>query len=81
VKLRDAVKDKRRGKLRNGVLLLHDNTPSHSSRVAVASAKQCGFELLPHPSYSPDLAPSDFCLFPKLKENIRGKFLTVMMTS
>ena len=73
MKLRDAVKDKRRGKLRNGVLLLHDNTPSHSSRVAVASAKQCGFELLPHPSYSPDLAPSDFYLFPKLKENIRGQ--------
>jgi len=73
VKLRDAIKDKRRGKLRNGVLLLHDNTPSHSSRVAVASVKQCGFELLSHPSYSPDLAPSDFYLFPKLKENIRGQ--------
>jgi len=73
VKLRDAIKDKGRGKLRNGVLLLHDNAPSHSSRVAVASAKQCGFELLLHPSYSPDLAPSDFYLFPKLKENIRGQ--------
>ena len=71
--MRDAIKDKRRGKLRNGVLLLHDNTPSHSSRVAVASVKQCGFELLSHPSYSPDLAPSDFYLFPKLKENIRGQ--------
>jgi len=73
VKLRDAIKDKRRGKLRNGVLLLHDNARSHSSRIAVASAKQCGFELLPHPSYSPDLAPSDFYLFPELKENIRGQ--------
>ena len=73
VKLRYAIKDKRRGKLRNGVLLLHDNASSHSSRVAVASAKQCGFELLPHPFYLPDLAPSDFYLFPKLKENIRGQ--------
>jgi histone-lysine N-methyltransferase SETMAR len=25
------------------------------------------YELLEHPPYSPDLAPSDFCLFPKLK--------------
>ena len=25
-----------------------------------------------HPPYSPDLAPSDFCLFPKLKEKLRG---------
>jgi histone-lysine N-methyltransferase SETMAR len=25
------------------------------------------YELLEHPPYSPDLASSDFCLFPKLK--------------
>jgi histone-lysine N-methyltransferase SETMAR len=25
------------------------------------------YELLEHPPYSPDLVPSDFCLFPKLK--------------
>jgi histone-lysine N-methyltransferase SETMAR len=25
------------------------------------------YELLEHPPYSPDLAPSDFCLFPNLK--------------
>ncbi|GFR99457.1 histone-lysine N-methyltransferase SETMAR [Elysia marginata] len=31
------------------------------------------YETLPHPSYSPDLAPSDFYLFPKLKEHIKGK--------
>ena len=27
---------------------------------------------VPHPPYSPDLAPSDFWLFPKLKENHSG---------
>ena len=27
---------------------------------------------VPHPTYSPDLAPCDFCLFPKLKEKLRG---------
>ncbi|GFR64926.1 guanylate cyclase [Elysia marginata] len=30
------------------------------------------FVVLPYPSYSPDLAPSDFYLFPKLKEHLRG---------
>ena len=30
-----------------------------------------GFELIPHPAYSPDLAPSDFFLFPNLKKDIR----------
>ncbi len=27
---------------------------------------------VPQPPYSPDLAPSDFCLFSKLKEKLRG---------
>ena len=26
-----------------------------------------GIKTLPHPPYSPDLAPFDFCLFPKLR--------------
>ena len=30
------------------------------------------YELIPHPAYSPDLAPSDFFLFPNLKKDIRG---------
>ena len=31
-----------------------------------------GYELIPHPAYAPDLAPSDFFLFPNLKKDIRG---------
>ena len=27
-----------------------------------------GIKTVPHPSYSPDLAPSDFWLFPKLRD-------------
>jgi len=30
------------------------------------------YELLEHPPYSPDLAPSDFSLFPKLKLFLAG---------
>ena len=30
------------------------------------------YELIPHPAYSPDLAHSDFFLFPNLKKDIRG---------
>ena len=30
-----------------------------------------GIKTVPQPPYSPDLAPCDFCLFPKLKENLR----------
>jgi histone-lysine N-methyltransferase SETMAR len=31
------------------------------------------YKLLEHPPYSPDLAPSDFCLFPKLKFFLAGQ--------
>ena len=37
---------------------------------------QLGSNWLTTPPNSPDLAPSDFFLFPKLKENIRGKIFT-----
>lgn len=71
--LREQIKKKRRGKLRRGVWLLQDNAPAHTSQVAVAAANECGFRILPHPPYSPDLAPSDFFLFPRLKSDLRGK--------
>jgi len=29
--------------------------------------------VLEHPAYSPDLAPSDFFLFPKMKEILKGR--------
>ena len=31
-----------------------------------------GIKIIPQPPYSPDLAPNDFWLFPKLKEKLRG---------
>ena len=39
--LRVAIKEKRRGKLAAGVLLLHDNAPVHKSRVAQAAIREC----------------------------------------
>ena len=71
--LRDELKARRRGKLSKGILFLQDNASAHTSRVAVAAAGRCGFQLLPHPAYSPDLAPSDFFLFPAMKESLRGR--------
>jgi hypothetical protein len=29
--------------------------------------------LIPHPLYSPDMAPGDFCLFPKMKLKLKGR--------
>lgn len=73
IKLSDAIKEKRREKVKRGVMLLHDNAPSHKAHVAQAAIRQCHFEELPHPPYSPDLAPSDFHVFRKLKSDFKGK--------
>jgi histone-lysine N-methyltransferase SETMAR len=35
--------------------------------------QEFGWEVFEHPAYSPDLAPSDFHLFPKLKEFLGGR--------
>lgn len=72
-KLREAIKSKRRGMLTKGVRLLQDNAPVHNSHVAQMEARCCGFEILPHPPYSPNLAPSDFHLFPTMKSYLKGK--------
>ena len=48
--LRVAIKEKRRGKLAAGVLLLHDNAPVHKSRVAQAAVRECKFEQLKSPT-------------------------------
>ena len=40
--------------------------------VAMDAVERNGYELIPHPAYSPDLAPSDFFLFLNLKKDIRG---------
>ena len=43
------------------------------SVLAMGKLRDLHYELLEHPSYSPDLAPSDFCLFPKLKLFLAGQ--------
>ncbi|XP_025829860.1 uncharacterized protein LOC112904322 [Agrilus planipennis] len=45
----------------------------NTSIVATAKINDLKFELMPHPPYSPDLAPSDYFLFPNLKKWLGGK--------
>ncbi len=52
--------------------LLQDNAPIHNSNFSTSEIEKSGFKLLPHPPYSPDLAPSDFYLFAHLKRYLRG---------
>ena len=70
--LRTTLCEKCRGKLSKGVLLQQDNARVHTCKVAMDAVERNGYELIPHPAYSPDLAPSNFFLFPNLKKDIRG---------
>ena len=42
-----------------------DNTPVYNSILVTDYLTKMGIKTVPHPPYSPDLAPCDFCLFPK----------------
>jgi len=73
VQLKDILKEKHRGKFAKGVLFLQDNAPAHRALANQKKLDYLGFQFLDHPSYSPDLAPSDYHLFPGLKKQLKGR--------
>uniref|UniRef100_A0A670Y7B2 Mos1 transposase HTH domain-containing protein n=1 Tax=Pseudonaja textilis TaxID=8673 RepID=A0A670Y7B2_PSETE len=66
-KLRKAIQNKRRGKLSSKILFLHDNARPHTANHTREVLNAFKWEIFPHPPYSPDLAPSDYHLFPRMK--------------
>ena len=72
VQLKDILKAKRRGKLTKGVSFLHDNAQVHRSLATQKKLAYLGFQCLDHQPYAPDLAPSDYHLFPGLKKQLQG---------
>ena len=71
MQLKDILKEKRRGKVAKGVLFLHDNALAHRALATQTKLAYLGFQCLDHPPYSPDLAQSDYHLFPGLKEQLK----------
>ncbi|UYV80720.1 hypothetical protein LAZ67_19001531 [Cordylochernes scorpioides] len=71
--LKPGIRNKRRGKLSKGVLFFHDNARPHTSCKTASTIIKLGFEVLEHPAYSPDLAPSGYFLFGLLKKELKGK--------
>ena len=61
-----------RREIANTWFLHHDNAPSHTTFAVREFLAQHNITTLPHPPYSPDLAPCDFFLFPKLKTHLKG---------
>ncbi len=53
-------------------ILHHDNASPHTAAPTLKKLQQWGITTLEHPPSSPDLAPCNFSLFPKLKKELRG---------
>ena len=72
-RLRVAVRRKRPEAWTNNTWMLHhDNAPAHASLIREFLTKR-KTTVVPQPSYSPDLAPADFFLFPQLKFSLKGR--------
>ncbi|UYV78911.1 hypothetical protein LAZ67_17000241 [Cordylochernes scorpioides] len=72
--LREAIGQKRPDLWKNkNWLLHHNNAPAHTSLLVRDRLAKNNTLMMPQPPYSPDLAPCDFFLFPKLKRPMKGR--------
>jgi histone-lysine N-methyltransferase SETMAR len=72
-KLHGTIQNKRRGMLISGAVLLLDNAHPHTADCTRVLLEHFNCELFHHPSYSPDLAMSDYQLFTYLKNWLRSQ--------
>ncbi|EZA51417.1 Histone-lysine N-methyltransferase SETMAR [Ooceraea biroi] len=56
-----------------GVVFRQDNARPHVSLTTRQKLLEFGWDVPPHPPYSPDIAPSDFHLFRSLQNSLSGK--------
>ena len=54
------------------ILLLHDNARPHTARATIDALETLKFEVLSHPPYNPDLAPSQFSFLSSPQEGSQG---------
>ena len=72
-RLQETIWSKRPGLWPDKWILHHDNAPAHDAlRVREFLAKN-SITKTDHPPYSRDLAPCDFCIFPKLKNALKAQ--------
>jgi histone-lysine N-methyltransferase SETMAR len=58
-RLEEAIQQKRPCR-RHGLILQHENSRPQTANMTKAAIQELDWEILPHPTYFPDLAPSDY---------------------
>jgi hypothetical protein len=77
-KLKQQLVSKHRGKLSKGILFLQGIVAAHKAAITHKKLADLHFEVLKHPTNSPDLAPSDYYLFSDLEKHLkRRKFSSI----
>lgn len=71
--LSNAIRKKRPDSEIENLIFHQDNAPAHRSEDTLMTIDFLGYERLRHAPYSPDLAPMDFAIFPRLKSELRGQ--------
>jgi histone-lysine N-methyltransferase SETMAR len=56
------------GRINRRLIAHADNARPHTAKMTSQFMEQNSMQMAPHPAYSPDLAPSDFCLFGSVKQ-------------
>jgi histone-lysine N-methyltransferase SETMAR len=80
-RLHEQLKKKRPALLNRGKLIYQqDNARPHTAKLTRQKFLDLKWEILPHPPYSPDLAPSDYHLFRSLDSFLKGKKLIEIKT-
>lgn len=73
-RVRDAIRRKRPELWKNNSWILHhDNAPCHKAIIVTEFLTKNSTNIIDQAPYSPDMAPCDFFLFPKLKLPLRGR--------
>ncbi|KAG5305943.1 MOS1T transposase, partial [Pseudoatta argentina] len=75
MRLSRALKEKRPlyAQRHDKVILLHDNARPHVAKPVKTYLETLKWEVLPHPLYSPDIAPSDFHLFRSMAHGLADR--------
>jgi histone-lysine N-methyltransferase SETMAR len=75
INLKRALQEKRSeyAKRHDKVIFQHDNARPHIAKPVKETLEALRWDVLPHPPYSPDIAPSDYHLFRSMQHGLSGQ--------